>query len=105
MPRTTTATKGKDLVGCSFVIRGEGRLINYQGEIRGNPAPGLYLVQFFEAMMGQPNTLTIMPIEAMIDKPPYRPPGSVMLFEDDKHLRFWMENYYYTTIQRTTNDV
>ena len=40
-----------------------------------------------------PSDLTILPIEAMIMKP-YREPGSMILFEDDEHLRFWVEHTY-----------
>ena len=68
-PRTTRDEPPLDLVGCCFIIWGDGGRVQYQGWVRSRPEPGLYLCQFFEAFMGEPMGITIMPIEAMLSKP------------------------------------
>jgi hypothetical protein len=78
------------MVGRCFIFWGE-RTWQYQGVIRGEPSPGQYLCQFFECLMGEPSTLTIIPLERFAEKP-WREPGSAILFETDEHMRFWQEH-------------
>jgi|SRR5271165_3191312 len=92
-PATTRDELPLDLVGCCFAIWGEGGQIDYQSYIRSRPEPGLYLVQFFDWFIGEPSTMTIMPIEKML-RAPFKEPGSMILFEDNKRLQFWMEHRY-----------
>jgi hypothetical protein len=91
---TKTAVKPKlepfGMVGRCFVIWGEKEW-EMQGIIRGEPAPGLYLCQFFECLMGQSSTMAIFTLERFMERP-WREPGSIILFENDEHLRFWTEH-------------
>jgi hypothetical protein len=92
-PNGTRSHPPLDLCGCCFIVWGEGKEVQYEGWIRSRPEPGLYLVQYFEAFMGSPSTMAIMPVEKMIERP-WAEPGSMLLFTDDEHLRFWMEYRY-----------
>lgn len=53
-----------------------------------DPEPGLYLVQFFDWIIGEPSTMTIMPVETMRWRP-FKDPGSVILFKDDICVSGW----------------
>ena len=78
------------LIGRCFIIWGEDGFVQYQGIVRGEPVPGIFLVQFFEWIMGQLGNLTLIPISQMMDRE-YREPGGFVFFEDDEHLRNWMQ--------------
>jgi hypothetical protein len=94
------------LIGKCFVWFGyetvppeETRKVTYQGVIKGRIHEKLYLVQFFNWIAGEPTNLVIVELKKMIynmkgsqglkgDK--YRP-GDWLFFDDDEHLRFWLE--------------
>ena len=50
------------------------------------------LVQSFEAMFGQPNTMALVPLADMVTSKEAAPFDGYVLFEDDEHLRDYMEN-------------
>jgi hypothetical protein len=79
------------MIGRCFIIWGEDQEWNFQGIIRGEPMPGVYLCQFFDALIGAPSDLTIIPLDQMTIRP-WAEPGSFKLFEDDEQLRFWIEH-------------
>ena len=94
---TTTAKPKKtsappmDLVNRCFIQWGDDGHWNLQGVIRGRPTPDRVLVQYFEALMGEPSTMAILPLAEMTGYE-WRKPGSYILFEDDEWLRFWIEH-------------
>jgi len=53
------------LVGHFFHSIGPRGKIEWQGEIIGRPEPGLYLVQLFEWLFGEPSTRHLVRIEDM----------------------------------------
>jgi hypothetical protein len=81
-----------DLVGRCLVIFGEASRVRYQGIVRGDLGGGLYLVQYFEAVMGEPSTLAVIPVSRMVQPEDYyRAAGAWEFFEDDEHLRYWCQ--------------
>jgi hypothetical protein len=56
--------KEPSLVGCFFhQIKDEK--VGWQGVVVGRPEPGLYLVQLFEWLMGEPNVRRLVKVEDM----------------------------------------
>jgi hypothetical protein len=90
------------MVGRCFIIWGDKGSWQYQGVVRGEPAPGFYLCQYFECLMGELSTLAVFPLEKFMDRP-WREPGSI-LFEDDKHMRFWQEHVYRSQQERALKE-
>ncbi|WP_299945319.1 hypothetical protein [uncultured Ruegeria sp.] len=84
------STSTDPLVGRCFVIFGNEGIWNYQGHIVGALDGGHYLIQFFEAAFGMPSTLAIFHITEMKWQMG-RPKGSWEFFEDDQHLRDWID--------------
>jgi hypothetical protein len=67
--KSTTRTQPPlDLVGCCFIIWGDGGEWQFQGWIRSRPEPGLYLCQYFDGF-GDEGDITIFPIEKMAVRP------------------------------------
>lgn len=79
------------LVGKCFVIFGEDGQWNYQGEVIGRPEPGIYLVQFFDVIMGRESTMSLFPITEMIARG--RKNGAFIFFENDEHMREWQATW------------
>ena len=57
------------LVGMFFHVHGSHGKISRQGVIRGAVGANAYLVQYFEWLMGFPNTLEIVPVASPIHRP------------------------------------
>lgn len=83
------------LVGRCFHIFDKGRW-RYQGIVRGKLDDQRYLVQFFDAMMGELSTMAIYSIEEMTasSKGGIREGIGWQFYEDDEHMRFWAEHIY-----------
>jgi hypothetical protein len=62
-----TTIKPALLIGQCFHSLDEEKQIQWQGQVIGNPEPGLYLVQLFEWMWGNPSVRRLMKIEDMLD--------------------------------------
>jgi hypothetical protein len=70
------------LAGRCFMQLAEDGLIELTGVIWGRVEPGIYLIQYFDAMMGEPNNLEIVPIQKLM---------TWRLEEDDAQLRHAIE--------------
>jgi len=81
-------TARNSLVGKCFVIFGYNSAWSRQGVVRHDLSGGYYLVQFFDAFMGLPNTSAIFHISQMVDQ--NRAKGGWEFFENDEHLREWI---------------
>ena len=79
------------MIGRCFIIWGDNGTWQYQGYIRGEPAPGIFLVQFFSALDGTQTTMGLIRIEDMMGAHNWQKPGTFLFFEDDEYLRFWIE--------------
>ena len=90
------------LVGKCFVIFGKDRCFSKQGHVKAYLGEGYFLVQFFEALMGDPSTLAVFHIEQMGYRD--REPGSWELFEDDAHLREWVETFGFRRIREVQKE-
>jgi hypothetical protein len=81
-PQTKTGLSGR----CFIVLNERGRT-QYQGLVHcivpSHPTD-FVLIQYFEAMMGQLNTMALIPIADLV---------GYILFEDDAHLRDYMEHF------------
>lgn len=78
------------MAGRCFIFWGD-KTWQRQGIIRGEPTPGMYLCQFFECLMGEPSTMTIIPLERFVERP-WGEPGSAILFEGTEHMCFWIDH-------------
>jgi hypothetical protein len=85
----------RGLEGRCFMTRDQrGRSI-YQGVIHcivPSAQGDLVLVQYFEAMFGQLNTMALIPLASMVTDKGNSLAGYV-LFEDDAHLRSYFETW------------
>jgi hypothetical protein len=87
---TAAAPKPLGLIGRCFIQWGNDGHWNFQGVIRGQPTSETVLIQYFDAFMGHPSTLSVIPLAGLFSRP-WREPGSYILFDDDEHMRFWIE--------------
>lgn len=90
----TQQNSNNDIVGRCFVIfsEDEGRTtIGREGIVRAVLPGERLLVQFFDAFVGEPSTMAVVPI-ATVDWQVERKPGAWEFFEDDAHLRHWQEH-------------
>ena len=55
------------------------------------------LVQYFEAMFGQLNTMALVPLADMVTRKGDAPMEGYVFFTDDEHLRDYMENVQQVT--------
>jgi len=83
------------LSGRCFVTFGDDRLISHQGLVIAEIADALYLVQYFDWIVGELSTMEIVGVEEMRGSPSLvrNRPGAWMFFEDDKHLKAWLASY------------
>lgn len=81
------------LVGRCFLIWGDNNKWSRQGAVRAKLDDQHYLVQFFEVVMGEPSTLAIFHISQFVAPEGrfQRSSGVFEFFEDDEHLRNWVE--------------
>jgi hypothetical protein len=80
------------LVGKCFVIFRGGNWRN-QGVVRARVTEQVYLIQYYEALMGEPSTMRLATIEEMT-KPGDRTGDAIWeFFEDDAHLRSWCSDH------------
>jgi hypothetical protein len=88
---TAKQTHKLGLSGRCFIVRDDRGRTKYQGLIH-NIIPcqqgDLVLIQYFEAMFGQLNTMALVPLAEMVSPGGM---GGYVLFEDDAHLRGYME--------------
>src|SRR5690349_16533440 len=85
----------KSLSARCFITRDERGRTTRQGFIHcivPSAQGDLVLVQYFEALMGMPNTMALVPLESMVMHDPTRWEGYV-LFEDDAHLRSYFDSW------------
>lgn len=80
------------LVGRCFHIFGEDGHVQYQGQIRCDLGGGNYLVQYFDWLIGEPGTMSIVPVSKMIERELRRGNGSWQFYEDVEHMNFWYEH-------------
>jgi hypothetical protein len=82
------------LVGRCFHIFGEGGAVDYEGVVRADLGDGNFLIQYFEAFSGHPNTCAIVHISRMIQPADnYRQPGAWQFYQDAEHLRDWWDRF------------
>lgn len=77
------------LVGRCFHVFREDMKVQYQGVVRGSLGEGLYLIQYYEWLMGEPGTMEIRHVSEM---KPGRKPGCWQFYEDNEHMNFWYES-------------
>lgn len=81
------------LAGRCFILRDERKRTVYQGVVHCIIPSGqgdLVLIQYFEALFGQLNTMALVPLASMIES---RVGSSYMFFEDDQHLRDYFDQW------------
>jgi hypothetical protein len=81
------------LAGKCFVIFSDDRRANFTGIVRDRLTDTHYLVQFFDALMGEPSTLAIKTLGEMTAGCATRAKGTFEFFEDLEHLNYWLETY------------
>jgi hypothetical protein len=96
MQEKTTKPQAKDrelksgLIGRAFhtfrETKSGQRGVVYQGIVRARIEDGLYLVQYFEWLVGEPSTLELVRIEDMLNW---------QFYEDTEHMNFWYEHRYH----------
>lgn len=84
-------TDANVIVGKCFVVFGPDRKPVRQGVVQGVVADDLFLVQWFDWITGEPSTLSVVPVTNMLWKNNGREKGEWEFFEDDAHLRFWLQ--------------
>lgn len=81
------------LVGrCFHTFDSEGS-VQYQGIVRADLGNGNYLVQYFEWLAGEANTMSIVHISKMLEPEQPRRNGW-QFYEDCEHMTFWYEHRY-----------
>lgn len=68
--------------------------IQWQGYVIGSPAPGLYYVQLFEWLMGDPSTRKLVKLEDMMDW---------LFYPDDEAMKFSYEHGVASGIKRRSD--
>lgn len=87
-------TSTHPLVGRCFHIFGADKRVERQGCVVAPVGEGLFLVQYFEWMMGEANTLEIVQVADMVSRSPSsRGPGYWQFYEDHEHMNHWYENH------------
>jgi hypothetical protein len=82
------------MIGKCFVIWGEDGVVQYQGAVKEELPGGYYLTQFFDFIMGEPNTWAVFHIDKFAVQPlKHREPGDFTFFDDDEHLRDWIDRH------------
>lgn len=88
-----TVAASPSLAGKCFVVFGD-EAISVQGIVRSKIGSDSYLVQFMDWIGGEPSTMQIVPLIAMLSSPEKdREPGSWVFFEDEEHLSSWLKGY------------
>jgi hypothetical protein len=82
-PKSTTQLEPLGLVGRCFHIMDEGGYVEKQGVIRGDLGGGLYLIQYFEWLMGNPTNMEIVDLETI---------RKWRLYYDHEYMNFWYEH-------------
>lgn len=88
------------LEGRCFLFRNEKKRTVYQGVVHciiPSAQGDLVLVQYFEAMFGQLNTMALVPLASMVEN---RDGAGYVLFEDDKHLRDYFDEFQHARDER-----
>jgi len=85
------------LVGRCFIVRSLSGVSQAQGIVRAvfpsnAPKGELALVQFFEAALGEPNTLALIALTDMSPEP-ISSFGGWVFFDNHHHLRSYFDNY------------
>jgi hypothetical protein len=110
MSKPTGASKPKDsqvfgLVDRCFVFFDRDGHVGRQGVVRAKVTETVYLIQYFDWIMGEPSTLELVSLDRMVgDGKNLRSAGSYEFFENDEHLRFWMEHRYHNPDAHSGND-
>jgi hypothetical protein len=81
------------LRGRCFILKNDDGTTKYQGIVHcivSSAQGDLVLVQYFEALMGEPNTMALVPLADMVE---HQQSKGYVFFEDDEHMRFYMEHY------------
>ena len=83
------------LAGRCFIVRDERGSTKYQGFVHciiPSQQGDLVLIQYFEAMFGQPHTMALVTLASMVEEKDRGPWADYVFFEDDEQLRAYMEN-------------
>lgn len=95
---THTNPASTGLVGRCFVVFREEKKIAWQGFVVAKLDDKNFLVQLFHAFDGSPNVMLVVSIDDLSLKGASpsnaRAPGAWEFFENDDHLRHWMQNIY-----------
>ena len=74
---------------------GEPR-IQFQGVVRALVDHDKALVQFFDWIVGEPSTASVVLLSTMVCDPPgSRKAGSWQFYENVEHMNFWYEHRYH----------
>jgi hypothetical protein len=87
------------IVGRCFHIWGQTErgspTIQYQGVVRALVDQDKALIQFFDWIVGEPSTLSIVSLATMVRDPPdSRKAGSWQFYENVEHMSFWYDHRY-----------
>lgn len=88
------------IVGRCFHVWGEPTQkgdpqVQYQGVVRALVDHDKALVQFFDWIMGEPSTSSLVSLSTMVRDPPdSRKAGSWQFYENAEHMNFWYEHRY-----------
>jgi len=87
------------LIGRAFqtfrITKRGNRVVQCQGIIRAKIEEGVYLVQYFEWVMGEPGTMELVRIEDML---------KWQFYEDTEHMNFWHKYRYREPDDANTTD-
>jgi hypothetical protein len=80
------------LVGRYFHIWGDDGCISRQGRVVAQIDPAHYLVQLYDWIVGEANTMHVYTLDDMTVGKADRAPGAWQFYESHEHWRFWMEH-------------
>ncbi|SEJ87315.1 hypothetical protein [Paraburkholderia diazotrophica] len=88
--KEVTFSEASGLVGRFFHVM-HGRRIRYQGRVVAQIDATRYLCQFYEFLLGQPNTLHVFNLDDMVWKDG-EGAASFQFYDDAEHWRNWFEH-------------
>lgn len=83
------------IIGKCFVTIGEDGKVDRQGVVRHHVYGSLYMVQYFDWLMGAPNIMEVIDFSGLarsFPKGSAKEPNNVLFFMDDKHMRSCLED-------------
>jgi hypothetical protein len=96
----------QSVIGMCFICLNDDGKLDHQGYVCAHVHGSIYMVQYFDALMGEPNTLEPVDFEALAGKPTgcRKTPNAIIFFEDDEHMRFYLEKGFGRQLTRDQKD-